>query len=198
MSETSSDLTIPRVTVLTGHTDPDTAYVVDDYPYGRVLRCKIRYWVDTRATGKSKGDQRFVSQTTNPKRPGTVWNAPKPSTYSAIVAMYLDSIGHVKAHHIQFWIDGAADVRARHKGVYDGLTESQRARYDALLALSRRHNPTTWAEWDERVTALANYIAANGEAPTLVNDVWIDGGRHYYLSDPAAYVTAARCALSAS
>lgn len=192
MSEASSDLTIPRVTVLTGHAGPDTAYLVDDYPYGRVLRCQIRYWVDTRATGRSKGDQRFVSQTTNPKRPGTVWNAPKPSTYSAIVAMYLDHIGHVKSHHISFWIDGAADVRARHKGVYDALTEAQRARYDALLKLSRRANPTTWREWDERVTALAEHMAATGEPPTLVNNVWTYEGRPYYLSDPAAYVTAAR------
>jgi hypothetical protein len=180
------------VTVLTGHTGPDSAYLVDDYPYGRVLRCQIRYWVDTRATGKSKGDQRFVSQTTNPKRPGTVWNAPKPSTYSAIVAMYLDHNQHVKAHHIHFWIEGAADVRARHTGVYDGLTEDQRARYDLLLKLSRRANPTTWREWDERVTALAEYIAATGEAPTLVSNVWTYEGRPYYLSDPAAYVTAAR------
>jgi hypothetical protein len=30
-------------TILPDHTTPETAYVVDDYPYGFTLRCKIRY-----------------------------------------------------------------------------------------------------------------------------------------------------------
>ena len=30
------------MTVLTGHTSPETAYVVSDYPYGFRLRCQIR------------------------------------------------------------------------------------------------------------------------------------------------------------
>lgn len=34
--------------VLSGHTSPETAYVVDDYPYGFRLRCKIRYWIETK------------------------------------------------------------------------------------------------------------------------------------------------------
>jgi hypothetical protein len=38
---------IAPVRLLVGHVDADTAYVVDDYPYGRVLRCRIRYWIDT-------------------------------------------------------------------------------------------------------------------------------------------------------
>jgi hypothetical protein len=36
---------IARVRLLLGHIDADTAYVVDDYPYGYRLRCRIRYWV---------------------------------------------------------------------------------------------------------------------------------------------------------
>lgn len=79
--------------LLSGHVSPETAYVVDDYPYGFRLRCKIRYWLEFHP----KHGFRFVSQTTNPKRPGEIWNKPKASTYVAIAAaMYLDDVEHVK------------------------------------------------------------------------------------------------------
>lgn len=79
-------------TVLTGHTSPDTAYVVDDYPYGFRLRCKIRYWLEY----NPRRGFRFVSQTTNPKRPGLVWNKPKASTFCRWGgAMLLADNGHV-------------------------------------------------------------------------------------------------------
>lgn len=79
---------------LVGHVSPETAFVVADYPYGFILRCSIRYWVET----KPGYGQRFVSQTTNPKKPGVVWNKPKAGTYSPVVVMYqeADGKGHVK------------------------------------------------------------------------------------------------------
>jgi hypothetical protein len=46
--------------LLFGHTSPETAYVVEDYPYGFRLRCKIRYWLEF----KAKKGFRLVSQTT--------------------------------------------------------------------------------------------------------------------------------------
>ena len=67
-------------TVLNGHTSAETAYVVNDYPYGFQLRCKIRYWIETR---KGHG-MRFVSQTTNPRWAVEGWNKPKASTYSRV------------------------------------------------------------------------------------------------------------------
>jgi len=78
--------------VLTGHDSPETAYVVADYPYGFRLRCQIRYWIET-----TKHGQRFMSQTSNPKQPGLVWNKPKASTYADAKVMYLDDNGHVQA-----------------------------------------------------------------------------------------------------
>eukprot|EP00697_Spironema_sp_BW2_P012450 gnl/Spiro4/28699_TR14197_c0_g3_i2.p1 gnl/Spiro4/28699_TR14197_c0_g3~~gnl/Spiro4/28699_TR14197_c0_g3_i2.p1 ORF type:complete len:154 (+),score=3.58 gnl/Spiro4/28699_TR14197_c0_g3_i2:840-1301(+) len=40
---------------------------------------------------------RLVSQTTNPKKAGEVWNAPKKSTYQVFAGcMYLDENGHVQ------------------------------------------------------------------------------------------------------
>jgi hypothetical protein len=75
---------------LYGHTDENSAYVVDDYPYGFRLRTKIRYWLES----SSKG-WRFVIQTLNPKTQS--WNAPKKSTYADLAgAMFLDEKDHVE------------------------------------------------------------------------------------------------------
>ena len=83
--------------VLTGHDSPDTAYVVEDYPYGFRLRTQIRYWVETR----SGYGQRFISQTMDPKRGR--WNKPKAGTYSRLTVMFLDDIGHVQCAGIDGW-----------------------------------------------------------------------------------------------
>lgn len=86
--------------LLYNHTSPETAYVVEDYPYGFRLRCKIRYWLEYK---KNKGF-RLVSQTTNPKREFVTpagelveyWNKPKASTYCKFGgAMYLNEENHV-------------------------------------------------------------------------------------------------------
>lgn len=78
-------------TILTNHTSEETAYVVDDYPYGFRLRTKIRYWIETR----ENAGQRFCSQTLNPKT--DKWNAAKKSTYSKTILLGLNSEnGHVE------------------------------------------------------------------------------------------------------
>ena len=104
--------------ILAGHVSPETAYVVNDYPYGFRLRCWIRYWLEH----NPKHGTRMWSQTTNPKLspltvqhtaescPGrpcsaecdhveyrSIWNKPKSSTYAYIAGcMYLDDEGHVQ------------------------------------------------------------------------------------------------------
>lgn len=80
-----------KLKVLTGHTTEATAFVVEDYPYGFRLRCKIRYWLEY----KPKHGFRLCSQTTNPKRPTEVWNKPKASVYSMLAVMGLDEENHV-------------------------------------------------------------------------------------------------------
>lgn len=78
---------------LVGHVSPETAMVVADYPYGFKLRCQMRYWVES----KPGYGQRFVSQTSNPKKPGLVWNKPKAGVYALVVVMYQDQdTGYVK------------------------------------------------------------------------------------------------------
>jgi hypothetical protein len=79
------------MTPLYGHASQETAYLVPDYPYGRKVRCRIRYWMERDA---NRG-YRFCSQTENPKT--LRWNAPKRSTYALISgAMYLDERNHVQ------------------------------------------------------------------------------------------------------
>lgn len=91
------------ITVLSGHTSQDTAFLVKDYPYGFRLRCQIRYWIET-----TKHGQRVVSQTTNPKRAGEVWNKPKASTYSNLRVLYIDdSNGHVHNDGLHVYADAA-------------------------------------------------------------------------------------------
>jgi hypothetical protein len=78
---------IERVRVLHGHTSENTAYLVDDYPYGRRLRCKIRYWIETATKGAKKGRQRFMRQTTDARRDNTTWNKPHGSTYALMAVL---------------------------------------------------------------------------------------------------------------
>ena len=66
---------------LVGHVNAETAFTVDDYPYGFRLRTKIRYWIETK---KGHG-QRFVSQTLNPKN--GKWNTPKFGTYAPLLVL---------------------------------------------------------------------------------------------------------------
>lgn len=82
-----------NLTILKDHISPETAYIVADYPYGFRLRCQIRYWLEYKP---GKGI-RCISQTSNPKKPGLVWNKPKASTYCRFGgALWLDAAGHVQ------------------------------------------------------------------------------------------------------
>lgn len=94
--------------LLKNHTSPETAYVVNDYPYGFRLRCKIRYWLEY----NKKHGFRLMSQTTNPKREGEVWNKAKASTYVSIAAaMYLDENEHVQWAGLSAYSDAAEAQR---------------------------------------------------------------------------------------
>ena len=76
---------------LYGYTSESASYLCEDYPYGRVERCRIRYWIET----DPKKGTRFVSQTEHPRTKR--WNNPKRSTYSKVAgAMYLDAANHVQ------------------------------------------------------------------------------------------------------
>jgi hypothetical protein len=121
--------------ILKGHVSPDTAYVVNDYPYGFRLRCKIRYWLED----SPKHGTRFVSQTTNPKKAGEVWNKPKASTYAPIAAcMFLDEKGYVQHSGLGFYSD-YAEAEAWFTMYKDGLTAEQDKRVQAWVTAKQKY-----------------------------------------------------------
>lgn len=108
--------------ILKGHISPETAYVVDDYPYGFRLRCKIRYWLEY----TPKRGFRLVSQTSNPKRLGLVWNKPKASTYCKFGgAMYLNEEDHVAWTGLTEYSDSAV-AKAWRNTYGEGVPEAGR------------------------------------------------------------------------
>ena len=120
-------------TVLHGHVSAETAFLVTDYPYGYRLRCKIRYWLETNKRGT-----RFASQTTNPKKAGEVWNAPKASTYrEGICVMYLDSVGHVHWQSADNWMfQNPADIAVFQHRFYDQLKDTDRRSFDQCVKVA--------------------------------------------------------------
>lgn len=109
--------------ILSGHTSPETAYTVDDYPYGYRLRCRIRYWLEF----KPGFGFRMLSQTSNPKR-GHSWNKPKASIYARFgAALYRDDNGHVQmavlteystaAEAAAWWLTYGDGVPAEHREI---------------------------------------------------------------------------------
>ena len=118
------------ITILKGHHSPETAYVVDDYPYGFTLRCTIRYWLEYHP----KRGFRFVSQTTNPKRSGEVWNKPKASTYCRFGGcMFLDDQQHVQWTGLSEYSD-AAEAQAFKATYGEGVPAEGRQILDKWIA----------------------------------------------------------------
>jgi hypothetical protein len=190
---------IEPVTVIHGHTSPETAYVVENYPYGG-LRCRKRYWVETATKGAKKGEQRLVTQTTNPKKAGEVWNKPHPGGYSMFVLLYMDGAGHVHAWQISMYsLYGAAEYRNHLSGVYEQLTDEQRKYYDVVVAFSARRNPTTYYEADWTLAHVMNHIRDTGDDPQVTNGSWITPrSQRVYLGfddDPAVITAYARSLL---
>ncbi len=80
-----------------GHTSEETAYLIEDYPYGR-LRCQRKVWLES----DPKRGVRFVAQTNNPKNGR--WNKPHKSTYTDVAAaLYLDDDNHVQWEQIGYY-----------------------------------------------------------------------------------------------
>ena len=132
-----------KLNILSGHTSPETAYLVDDYPYGFRLRCSIRYWLEY---AYNKGC-RIVSQTSNPKLPGTVWNKPKASTYTAFAVLILDDQKHVSTATLNLYSTPAyiAEFRAACAGC---LSASEQCALDNLEKNARLLNKPAWVAWD--------------------------------------------------
>src|SRR3990167_4325424 len=122
---------------LTGHTSPETACTMDDYPYGFRLRTSIRYWIET----KPGYGQRMVSQTLNPKTGR--WNKPKAGTYTPITVLLLDINGHVHGDGLSAYADEnkIADFEHFHA---DALGNREREIIRRFRASHRAQAKMTW------------------------------------------------------
>lgn len=121
------------VQVLTGCTSQETAHVQADYPYGFRLRCQRRCWLEH----DLKRGFRFCTQTSNPKKPGLVWNAPKKSTYTMLAVMGLDEEGHVAWTGVSGYDMANAVAFAEKYGAH--FDAGQRLVCDMMVEAVRRH-----------------------------------------------------------
>jgi hypothetical protein len=175
---------LARVRLLGGHVDALSADVVEDHPYGGGLRCWIRYWIDTDTRRGHAGWQRFVSQTTNPRRPGQPWNHPKESTYAPRIWMYLDGDRQVQRARIsQGGVAPHTDAWLRIVGIYDQMTDTDRHTYDELLRAAQAF-PDGWDRWHDTVAFLVDYLAEHrNEPPEASNGSITRDGRPFYIGD---------------
>ena len=126
-------------TYLYGHTSQETAYLVQDYPWGFRLRTQIRYWIESKEA--KNGGQRFCSQTINPKT--GVWCAPKKSTYSTIEVMYLNENNHVKMTALRF--NDSEEAINKFKDIHlEHLDSFQRNQLKELIAYEAVMKNVTW------------------------------------------------------
>lgn len=120
--------------ILHGHTDEASAYVVDDYPYGRA-RTQKRYWIES---VPKRGD-RFCSQTLNPKT--NQWNKPKKGTYSSALALYLerqdDGRMFVKSTGLGLWRTEADALAFIELVGAENLNEVQRVELAKVIGMDR-------------------------------------------------------------
>jgi len=85
------------------HNSPESAYVINDYPFGRKLRCFKRVWVERTNKGSKKGCFRVMEQTTKrevnyikdqyetaPVDKPELWNKPKAGRYGLLKILYID------------------------------------------------------------------------------------------------------------
>ena len=115
---------------LLNHTSFETAYKVDNYPYGFRLRTSIFYWLET---DPKKGD-RFCSATINPKN-GQL-NKQKCSTYSVIGFMFLDEKGHVQWSGLSPYTEKDKVREFGEKMGLDNMNQWQRKQFDSLLGIN--------------------------------------------------------------
>lgn len=79
------------------HNSFETAFLIEDYPYGRTLRCQKKVWIEKATKGSQKGKMRVCYRTTNPKYEKEVWNKQHNGEYSQLLFLYIEKdTGYIK------------------------------------------------------------------------------------------------------
>lgn len=120
------------------HVSPETAYIIEDYPFGFTLRCKKRVWLEYR---KQLGF-RMCSQTTNPKKKG-MWNKPKYSNYQGLAGvLYLDGLdnNYLKWSGANYYMS-ATECRTYLNSFKEGLNTETIASVEKWIAAKEKYQP---------------------------------------------------------
>lgn len=151
--------------VLLGHVNQDTAFYVEDYPFGFRLRCKIRYWIETAEKGAKKGEMRMVSQTTNPKKGHPeFWNKPNPGIYCPLlVLVQREDNNHIECRGLSYY-DGPDKFVEFRKLMAEGMPSdfvlnamSIASRINELEFVSRKCNRESWLKYDQEKAKVSGY-----------------------------------------
>ncbi|MCJ7631036.1 hypothetical protein MUP77_01350 [Candidatus Bathyarchaeota archaeon] len=120
---------------LVGHESEETAYVIADYPWGFRMRTEQKVWIET-----TKHGQRIVRRTKDPRT--GLWCKSKASTYSEVLVMGIDEVGHVDTDAIGIYT--AEDKLDEFKSKYQ-LSEQQLKQLDICRAYTRASAKGTWS-----------------------------------------------------
>lgn len=133
--------------VLVGHISQATAYEQPDYPYSFSLRCKRRCWIET----KAEYGQRFVTQTSNPRKGNEVWNNPKYGIYQAVIVMFLNpENNHLETSSLHQYA-GEEAVNSFEEKYSEYLNDYQRAAIEKIKLLNGR-------DWTIAPTAIKRIV----------------------------------------
>ena len=157
-------MSITELELLHGHTSEDTALVVDDYPYGRRVRTKIRYWIET-----TKHGDRMCSQTLHPT--GGYWNKPKKSTYNPVGFLFRQAeTGHVKWTALHIW-PGKEKLAEWQPIIAEHGNDGQKRQYAILCGYEKAFENVTWEIRPGRQTdeERAEQERINGQIHRAVN-----------------------------
>lgn len=166
-----------KYTLLHGHVGQENAYLIEDYPYGR-LRCQKKMWIDK---AKPKMGVRVGEQTSNPKR-GNDWNnKPKFSVYQGFGVLYIDHTDndHVKWYGIGQYPSMSAIADFRATGLPLQFTENEGVEFDTFMNYVRKFNGKSydqWMEMEKRILDNASSASSRDELYQLVNKVHDETG----------------------
>ena len=128
--ETQTKLDLPET--------QETAYMVNEYPWGFRLKTKQRYWVES----KKGFGMRLVTQTLNPKT--DKWCKPKKSTYCVVMGLFLNELGHVKSWALSSGGWTKEEQIKEFEAFYNPLTDFQTRQIRYIRATIVMNEVTTW------------------------------------------------------
>ena len=143
------------MTPLYNHTSFETSYLVPDYPYGRRVRCQIRYWIEFK---ESKG-YRFCHKTKNPETDSWNTNAQKNSGYFTIaMCLYLDEKGHVTYSGLTEFSE-AKDIKAFVENFPEAVNDPLRAIVKLRVVYYKRRAEKPGLDEESKARCLADAAA---------------------------------------